>query len=205
MTDSSLAHSCLAHTNWDELIDKARKGCDDSLSEIISRLSSYLTLCAKHQINDGLQSKFGASDVVQTSLIDVCRSLDSFNGSSETELRAWLKQIVKNNLIDEVRRYTSTQSRSIDLEMPIQNVNYPLAARTNTSSAMLRQRESDEQLKQAILRLPIRMQRVVEARHRFGYTFDQIGTQLNVTESTARKIMIQATQKLKAWLTETDD
>ena len=111
---------------WPALVQAARGGCDDALSEIISRLQGYLLLIANGQMRENLQAKFGASDIVQNSLLDARAGIDGFKGSTEAEMRSWLKQIVMHNLADEGRRYTSTQSRDVHRERSLDRMTTPL-------------------------------------------------------------------------------
>ena len=55
---------------WEDLINAARNGCDESLAMIVQQLRDYLLLVARGGIGDQVRSKFSGSDVVQMSLID---------------------------------------------------------------------------------------------------------------------------------------
>lgn len=189
--------------DWPELVESARCGCEDALGEIINRLRGYLLLIANGQINGSLQAKFGASDIVQNSLLDAHAGIDEFNGTTEAEMRAWLKQIVLHNFIDEQRRYTDTQSRSLQRERPMETLVTPLTTGlSDGGSKSMRQSEDLQQLNRALQRLPPRQQRVVEGRRRFGYSYQQIADQLNITEAAARKLWSRAIKQLKEYLAE---
>lgn len=189
--------------DWPQLVKDARGGCDDSLGEIITRLRGYLLLIANGQIRGSLQAKFGASDIVQNSLLDAHAGIDEFNGTTEAEMRAWLKQIVLHNFIDEQRRYTDTQSRNLQRERPMETLVNPLiTGPSDGGSKKMRQSEDLQQLTRALQRLPPRQQRVVEGRRRFGYTYQQIADQLEITEGAARKLWSRAIKQLKEYMAE---
>lgn len=195
----------LALQDWPQLVEAARCGCDEALGEIITRLRGYLLLIANGQISGSLQAKFGASDIVQNSLLDAYAGIDEFNGTTEAEMRAWLKRIVLHNFIDEQRRYTQTQSRSLQREQPMETLANPLiAGLSDGGSKVMRQTEDLQRLTQALQRLPARQQRVVEARRRFGYSYQQIADQLDITEAAARKLWSRAIKHLKEYLAEED-
>ena len=191
--------------DWPQLVKAARNGCEEALGEIITRLQGYLLLVANGQIRDNLQAKFGASDIVQNSLLDAHAGIDEFNGTTEAEMRAWLKRIVLHNFIDEKRRYTNTQSRSLELERPLETMATPLSTGISEGgSKVMRHAEDLQQLTQALHRLPPRQQRVVEGRRRFGYSYQQIADQLGISEAAVRKLWSTAIKQLKTYYAKED-
>lgn len=135
------------------------------------------------------------------SLIDASRSINKFHGSSEAEIRAWMKEIVLNNLFDESKRYTQTERRSIGRERSMDQAALVLQdAIGETPSVMLRRKESDTQLRRLIGRLPQQQRRVVEGRHRYGFSYSEIASQLGISESAARSAYSVGTGKLREWL-----
>ena len=183
---------------WPELVQAARRGCDDALSEIITRLQGYLLLIANGQMHENVQAKFGASDIVQNSLLEAHSGIHQFKGSTEAEMRAWLKQIVIHNLTDEDRRYTSTQSRNVSRELSQEVMASPLSTRSSGISEAIDSKSEKQKLAKAVSRLSAREQRVVEGRHRFGYSFKEIAEQEGICEATARKIWTRALEQLTA-------
>ncbi|MDB4767053.1 sigma-70 family RNA polymerase sigma factor, partial [bacterium] len=170
----------------------------------IARLQGYLLLIANGQMRENLQAKFGASDIVQNSLLDAHSGIDDFKGSTEAEMRAWLKQIVMHNLADEGRRYTSTQSRNVNRERSLEAITTPLKT-SGSGIGKAIQSESDKQmLAKAVNSLTARQQRVVEGRHRFGYSYKEIAEQLGITEVAARKIWSRALEQLRAFCAKED-
>jgi len=83
--------------------------------ERLNDYKPYLLALAKSQLNPRLQTKMGASDVVQQSLLQACQAIGEFRGSSEAELRGWLRQILARNIIH-VHRDLHRDKRNIDRE-----------------------------------------------------------------------------------------
>lgn len=187
----------ITHQDWPALINLARNGDDEALGLIITQLQEYLLVVANQGLSDNLQAKFGASDVVQQSLIEAQQSIASFNGNSEGEIRAWLKKIVLHNLVDSARRYTNTRSRDSEREIPFENIGQTLPCNGETPSWFLRQDEIDLQLLTALNQLPERQRQVVEQRHRFGRTYEEIAAELGATEVAVRKLWSRAIKKLR--------
>lgn len=192
----------LEQTNhWSSLIQTAKSGCDLAMIELITQFESYALLIAKSHINGSLQSKFGASDVVQMSLLEAHESISQFEGSSEIEFRGWLRRIVINNLLDQSKQFTKTRKRSIAREDSATNVGLQ-PSKQQTPSSILSREESDDELRKLVDELPERQKLVVEARHRFGLSYFSIAQQLQISEVSARQLWSRAIRSLRQDLKE---
>ena len=190
---------------WQALIGAARSGCDQALGEISSKTRDYLLLVANHRFNSGLRAKFGASDVVQQSLLEACECFDGFSGNSEAEFRSWIKQIVINNLIDESRRYTQTKSRNTDREIRVESFGSTPDHSQLTASAITCNRETDSELEAAIDKLSLKQQQVILLKHRFALDYPAIAGQMKISESAVRMLWSRAIAQLKNILGNASD
>ena len=190
-------------SDWQTLIEKARDGDDDALGQLVSRVYQYLIHIVRGEQNVCFQSKFGASDIVQQSMIEAHQSFQQFNGCTEVELRGWLRVIVLNNLIDNTRKYRLSSGRDVTRETSIEGLNESLENSCNSPSCQIKRQESDEDLIDALQRLPERQRIVVVARHRYGHSYRQIAAELGTTEVAARKLWSRGIQNLKDSLLKT--
>lgn len=181
--------------DWDQLIEQAKAGNDLALLEIVKQFEVYLLMVAKTRIGNSLQAKFGASDIVQISLMEARESIEEFNGTSEGEMRQWLKRIVVNNLLDQTKQYTGTRKRSLAREKSMGLLDFQSGQ--GTPSVMIRREESDAELKQLVSELPEKQRYVVEARHRFGMSNSDIAVQLGTSESNVRQLWSRAAKHLR--------
>ncbi len=69
----------------------------------LERHRPYLTLLARAHLNPRHPAKLDSSDIVQQTLLDAFAKRDQFRGSTEAELAAWLREILKHNLADALR------------------------------------------------------------------------------------------------------
>src|SRR4051794_12098658 len=83
----------------------AQAGCPAALGQALEACRNYLLWIARREIDPDLQSKGGASDLVQETFMEARRDFASFRGDSEQELLAWLRRLLLNNLSNFVRRY----------------------------------------------------------------------------------------------------
>ena len=181
--------------DWSFLIERAKDGCDDSFQELFERVYDYLILVADSRINGKMKGKFGASDIVQQGLAKAHSSLDDFQGDGENQLRAWLKSVIVNGVLNESRHF-KTQKREVKRECSL--ADEVLLEKLTPSEIALRN-EEQTLLRDYLSRLPAIEQRVLEMRHRFGYKFSEIASFLNISESSARRNFERGLVSLKNW------
>ena len=182
-------------TNWADLIHDAKSGDENAINAIMLRLRTYLLAVAARKSNGRMAAKFGNSDIVQQTLLDAHQGLDDFKGSSQFELRAWLKTILQRNLHD-FRRNFSTRARDVRRERFVEH-HVSSTRPDETPSQLLSKCETDQQLLDAVEKLPERQRFVVEARQRWNWNYSEIAAELNITEVAARKLWSRALKNLK--------
>ena len=211
LDDRQLAKPDSAKPAWGELIVAARAGDDEALGAIMAELHSYLLAVADDNLGDALRAKFGPSDIVQQSFVEAQQAMPTFQGSSEEEMRAWLKKIVMHNLLDSARRYTNTEAREVVREVRFDRRaddakawDGVLCSNSMTPSVLIRRAEADEQLMEAVASLPARQRHVVEQRHRLERSYQQIGAELGIAEGAARSLWTRAMKNLREKLVDDD-
>src|SRR5262245_28352327 len=84
---------------------EARAGDREALGRALEVCRRYLLLIAERQLDADLRAKGGASDLVQETFLEAQRDFGRFEGTSEAELRGWLRRMLLNNLGHFTRRY----------------------------------------------------------------------------------------------------
>jgi RNA polymerase sigma-70 factor (ECF subfamily) len=87
----------------DRLIPLAQLGDERALNELCTRYRPFLQTIATMKVGRALEQRVGASDIVQETEIEMVRGIQGFRGSTEPELSAWLKQMLRRNIADKVR------------------------------------------------------------------------------------------------------
>lgn len=178
--------------------EESSDGGPPNLDAVYEHHGQYLLLIASQHLGEDLQSKFGASDLVQQSLLEAHASRDQFRGQSEQHLRAWLTQIVRRNAIDQARRYRATQLRDTRREVSwsILSANSLVASDATPSAAML-ESERDRELLEAIEQLSPRDRAVIELRHKHGLSYVDIAEKLGISTEGVRKQWTRAIRRLQ--------
>jgi RNA polymerase sigma-70 factor, ECF subfamily len=181
----------------------ARAGSADALGQALEACRFYLLLIAQRELDPNLRAKGGASDIVQETFLEAQRAFGKFQGTSDEELRAWLRRILLNNLGDFTRRYRGTDMRAVDREVGLAGegssaeAGANLSADASTPSAHALEQEESDLLVQAIERLPDDYRRVILLRYREELSFEEIGERMNRSPAAVRKLWARAMVRLR--------
>src|SRR5262249_28274160 len=155
------------------------------------------------ELAPALRAKGGASDLVQETFLDAQRDFHRFHGSSEEELLAWLRQVLRHKLANFRRHYHATDKRDVAREVACQagdtsSQGLPgLAADTPSPSTHAAANEAARALEAALARLPEEYRQVILLRHDEGRSFEDIGQAMGRTANAARKLFARALERLQ--------
>ncbi len=186
----------------DRLLRDAKNGCNEAREVLFRELEPYLKIIAKQNFNQNLQAKLGQSDVLQQTMLNASEKFAQFNGSTGGELKAWLKQILINEVHRSERTYFSDKrnvtretSGSTSDSLP-QYVNN-LADSLPTPGARAIGEEQSENILAALKRLPEDYQAVIQLRNWQGRSFKDIAESLERTENAVTKLWVRALVRLQ--------
>lgn len=148
-----------------------------------------------------LSSKLGASDIVQKSFVEAFSQFPSFGGSTEAEIRGWLRTIIDRNVIDAVRHYRHTARRDTAKERTLDGSGaLGIVDSGRPPSFAMRQLEEDRELAQAVAALDDKRRQIIELRFRDGLAFREAGALMGISEVAARKLCSRAVDDLRKTL-----
>jgi RNA polymerase sigma-70 factor (ECF subfamily) len=187
------------------LLDALHRGDTAAAAERLGRYRDWLRLLAQVQLERRLQAKFDASDVVQQALLEACRALPQFRGSTEAELLAWLRQVLAHALAHEVRRYRGTQQRDAGREVSLEGelaessrrLNDLLAAPDPSPSHQAVQREQGVVLADVLARLPDDYRDVIVLRDLEGLSHEEVARRMDRSVGAVRMLWVRALARLR--------
>jgi RNA polymerase sigma-70 factor (ECF subfamily) len=173
------------------------------------RFREYLGLLARLQLDKRLQGKVDLSGVVQQTLLEAHQAMSRFKEQSEQHKIAWLRQILANNLTDEVRKFTAAArdvAREFSLEAALEASSARLEAwlaadRSSPSEQALRQ-EQLLSLANALIRLPADQRQAVELHHLQGLPLAEVAGQMNRSKGAVAALLIRGRKKLREFMEE---
>lgn len=184
------------------LLDAARGGQDDAFGKLFETFRRHLLLVAHAELPPALRGKLGASDLVQETAVDARRDFPAFRGATAEECFAWLRAILRNNVVDAVRRYGTSQKRAAALEVSLtspagRREGAMLEAAHGLPDGSAIRREDAGILTAAVERLSADHQTVLRLRYWEGLSFVEIGDRMGRTPDAVRKLWYRAVERLQ--------
>jgi RNA polymerase sigma-70 factor, ECF subfamily len=170
----------------------------------LERYRHYLGLLARSQLQPRLQSKLGASDIVQETLLKATQNLGQYRGKSEAELAGWLRRILTNTLVDAVRELQGAR-RDVNLERSLEasltqssaRLEALLASSPTSPSERLLRHEQLLQLSTALAQLPEDQRQALEMHYLQGCTVPAVAEQMGRTERSVAGLVRRGLQSLR--------
>lgn len=180
----------------------AQAGDRRALEDLFARYAGWVKQTVSLRLGRPLRQSADLDDVVQESLLDAFRCIESFRERSEGSFRSWLAQIVVNNARDHAR--SVARRRRLAAPDPIQYGSPgawpegdPVADVTPSQWAQANELES--RLEHAMLRLSATHREIVILRDRCGMAYHEIAQQLGYKNAdTARALHHRALGLLDA-------
>jgi RNA polymerase sigma-70 factor (ECF subfamily) len=177
---------------------------------LLERYGSYLTLLARLQIDRRLRGKVDPSDLVQETFLEAHRDFARFRGTTPEEWAVWLRQILANNVANQIRRYLGTRARDVHLERRLageleassQALDQGLAASQSTPSQQAARREHALLLAEALQQMPEAYREVIILRQLQGLSFPAVGRRLGRSLDSVKNLWARALARLSQLLGE---
>ena len=184
MVPARLAGAPLLRVQSDErLVDLVRDGNDAAFEAIVARYRrALLRYCS------GFMSEARAEDAVQQALVSAYRSLRTSQG--EMRLRPWLYRIAHNTALNAMRDRGLGHEQ---LPEEIDGLERPEEAF-----------EKNERLRNVVTALgalPERQRDAIVLRELEGRSYDEIASELGVSDGSVRQLLNRARQTLRAGMT----
>jgi RNA polymerase sigma-70 factor (ECF subfamily) len=191
-----------APQDFGEWLRGAKAGSGEALGQVLETCRRYLLLIAERELDPALRAKGGASDLVQQTFMEAHRDFARFQGTSDDELRAWLRCMLLHNVGKFVRQY-HTQKRGAGREVSIvpdsssAGLQAFLTAATPSPSVKAMRREEDQALHDALDRLPNDYRQVIVLRYEEERPFEEIGVVMGRSAEAVRKLWARAVERLQ--------
>ncbi len=193
------------HT-FSELIERARAGDPTARDAILADCRDYLHLVADRSLDKRLRGKCCPSDLVQNTMMHAATGFGGFRGDSVPALKAWLREILRNEVAMTNRRFFSASKRDVRREQVSETDSQYFRSRTGipdsmptpSSEAVLA--EDAAELRAAMLRLSSDYRDVLLMRNWERLSFAQIGARMNRSENAAKKLWARALAQLEGEL-----
>lgn len=175
----------------------------------MERFREYLSLLARLQLDPRLQGKVDISGVVQQTLLEAHQAMSGLKEQSEPHQVAWLRQILANNLKDEVRKFATAArdvARECSLEAALEasssRLEAWLAADQSSPSEQAMRQEQLLALANALIKLPADQRQAVELHHLQGYPLNDVARQMSRSKGAVAALLFRGVKKLRELMEE---
>ncbi len=182
-------------------------GQDETSQWPFDRYQDYLLLLARLQLGPRLRGKVDPSDLVQETLLKACQKKDQFRGHTDAELKAWLRKIMANTLVDAVRKHAKgieKAGQEIALEDTLEKVGTRLeawlAADQSSPSQTIERQERFSRLAAALAQLPEDQRTALELQHLQGCSVEAISQHMGRSKSAIGGLLRRGLKRLRELL-----
>jgi len=170
----------------------------------LGQYQAYLLLLARACMPRWLRVKITAADLVQETLLKAEKGKSQFRGSPE-QVKAWLRSILGNTIVDQVRKYRGAmrdarREQSIHQAIDESSVRIEawLEAKQSTPSKRLMRQERFSQLAQALRELPEDQREALELHYFRGLKVKQVAEQMGRTRASVAGLVRRGLADLRA-------
>jgi RNA polymerase sigma-70 factor (ECF subfamily) len=184
-------------------LQAARAGDREALGHLWEFCRAYLVQIANAELNPQLQAKVGGSDLVQETFLEAQNIFPRFQGTSQLQLRAWLRAILLNKMAT-CSRYFHAARRRAGQEVELANSGGPAEPADSQPgpSSVFVQQERLLQVADALDRLPEHYRQVIVWRQIEDVSFEEMAQRLGRSVAAVRKLWLRAVQQLQSELGE---
>lgn len=208
MGSSTITSSDANASDNDRLLAAARDGHGESLGKLLQVYRNYLTILATTQLDQRLNRRLSPSDVVQEAMLAAHRDFEMFQGASEREFLAWLRQILINCLHHVIEAHVKARKRDVRCEVSLDqmtstldrsafNLAHVLAAPGPTPSAQVSGRERAVQIADMLAKLKPEYRDVIVLRNLQGLSFEEVAERMDRKPGAVRMLWLRAIEKFK--------
>ena len=171
--------------------------------EQLDRHRAYLVMLANMNFDRRLRGRLDPSDVVQETLQEAHQQRDNFRGDNSAQMAGWLRQMLRNNMIDAARRHCRGK-RAVDRERSVQAINRSslridavLAADETSPSQHMMRHEKLLSMAAALENLPPDQAEAVRLKHLLGWSLKEICEQMDRSQPAVAGLLHRGMKNLR--------
>lgn len=181
----------------------------DAQGQWLEPFRPFLMLLARTHLHPRHHAKLDASDVVQQTLLNAFARREQFRGTTEGELAAWLREILKHHLTDALRDQ-QRDKRDVRREQSLEGAIDASFSRTQDWLVALQSSPSQKAVKQedllrlseALTELPEAQREVIVLHHLQGLKLAEVATEMGRNEAAVAGLLFRGLKALHTLLGE---
>ena len=185
-----------------KLIQAARSGCRESLNELLGHCRPYVWRIAQKTLGTELRRMTSPSTIAQDCLTRAFRSFAKFRGTTEQELRAWLRVQCNRAISDTARNLKGTRRKKkspavISLDANPGVTDQLRQELDESPVSVAAQKETGQLVMDAMAELPEEYRQVIKLRQLEELPNREVAARFGITESAAQARYTRAIRRLR--------
>ncbi len=188
----------------DKLVERAVKGDQDALSELLGQHSGEVRRHIAHSIGKAFQSVLDQDDVMQVTFLEAFDHIHLLNNRTIAGFTAWMRRIADNNLRDAIRsleadkrpdpRKRATPARSATTSAAF----IDMLGMTNTTPSRVAARdEAETALEKALRELPADYATVIKMYDLQGHSVEEVAATLKKSNGAVYMMRARAHDRMR--------
>jgi RNA polymerase sigma-70 factor (ECF subfamily) len=178
-------------------------------SPSLEEYREYLKVLARVQLHPRMQGQLDASDIVQQTLLQAHQKHDQFRGSTDRELRGWLRSILARKLVDAARVHRRRQGdaiRSLESSLDQSSARLEVLLISEQSSPSQRAMKAEQlaTLAASLPRLPDDQRTALELRYLGSLSVAAVAEHMGRDAVSVTGLLYRGTRALRSMMNETD-
>jgi RNA polymerase sigma-70 factor (ECF subfamily) len=166
---------------------------------------SYLRLLAAAQVPWQLRGAIDPSDMVQDTMLKAHERFAQFKGDCDAELAAWLRRMLKNTILDALRREDARPEFVGSVEGSSNYLEGQLADNQSSPSERAYRQEQLERLAQALELLPEEQRLAVQLQQIHDHSVQEIAEAMDLSKSAVGGLLKRGMRRLRELMREESD
>jgi RNA polymerase sigma-70 factor (ECF subfamily) len=193
-----------------ELLIAVKQGEPNAVDRLFERHREALRRMVHLRLDRAISRRVDASDIVQETLLEASRRLESYLANPVLPFHLWLRHIARDHVIDAHRKHRLAQVRSVNREEALRHSSFQdrssvelmtqlKAAGLTPLAAAIRQ-ELERRFQGALEKLEPDDREVILMRHFEELSNQEVAKALGLTEPAAGMRYLRAIRRLRALL-----
>lgn len=202
-----MTHLSTDSADTDVLVSRAAQGDSAALTTLMGRYTDRLKRMVRLRMDQRLQGRVGASDIVQEALIEAARRLADYERNPPAGFFLWLRGLAADRLFNAHRMHLGTQKRDAAQEVSLYRRAMPEARSVSLARQLLGEITSPTQaivraetqllVQEVLNRMDPIDREILVLKYFEQLTTSEAAAELGIKRSTAGKRYIAALKRLK--------
>jgi len=190
-----------------QILDQAKQGDETAKGELLNRFRPYLNVIAQRMLDERLQGRMDAADVVQTTYLEASRDFLQFRGESIESLLSWLANILRNNVATAHQEHLVAQKRSARKEVVLRVASESggsslgiadlVSSESSTPSQRLMRDEAAVVLSACLDKIPETQREAIRMRYLEGMSLKSISDRTGKSEMAVAGLLKRGLRALR--------